>query len=256
MFAEQIRKEQEQEDAKVARLDLFSTIAVPSGGTRDMVAFGHSVGQPTPGRPVLIASRAETNMMVASQTVDTPVKVHGFAVRIPAVVPAAWNDQCAPYEVTPEDVQQFFEHAVIGFYIGGDVPWIEMRPKSTRISRVPRTRVVEKANSSWLSQVSERQWPAKDESVLPIYARGLPDKPVAFERAVEMPDLLLINRIEKFWAMLSWTDGPPAFGASHLAVEFWILGAPATMADREAAFAAVERAVGGGVLASSRGPVG
>ena len=227
-------------------MDLFSTAVVDSDEAREARWFCYCAGQSVPGETRSVrASREETNLQVANQLVDKRQLLRTCAIRIPAVSPAAFQRTGTPYAVTPDDVAEFCRHAVVRLMIGGEVPWVEFTPKSTRLF-APST-VAEIERGEGLSgSFSEQVWPASDEGMRPVMVRGQ-EKPFCLERGVVLPQSLLVNRIERFWADLSWLNGPPTFGKhpddssvrGRLAVEYWMIGDEALPTDCDEALARV-----------------
>jgi hypothetical protein len=230
-------------------MDLFSTVVVDSNSPRELIWFSYSVGQPIPhGRPAnsrvssgphdLAATRDDTNMMVANTLVDHRMLLKACAIRIPVRASYEYQTCGLGYTVTETDVANFCKHAIMHLFIGGAVPWVELTPTTTRVYTVPSVLNIETGVSS--GSFSEKQWPSSDErGMLPVFVRG-PEKPVAFERVCVLPEPILVNRIEKFWAELSWLNGVPEFGVhpedsasrGRVEVEFWMLGDRALPTDR------------------------
>lgn len=227
-------------------MDLFSTAAVDSDEAREVLWFCYCVGQSVPGEKDVRASREETNLNVANMLVDRRQLLRTCAIRIPAVSPAVFQRTGTPYAVTPDDVAEFCRHAVVSLMIGGEVPWVEFTPKTTRIFEPATVAEIERGEKSLSGSFSEEQWPASDEGMRPVLVRGQ-EKPFCFERGVALPRTLIVNRIEKFWAQLAWLNGPPTFGAhpddssvrGRVAVEFWMIGDEALPSDCDEAYARV-----------------
>ncbi len=235
-------------DEKRQPMDLFSTVVVDSASERELIWFCYSVGQPIPhGRPANsrvssgphdhLATRDDTNMMVANTLVDHRQLLKACAIRIPARASYEYQTCGLGYTVTEDDVASFCKHAIVQLFIGGAVPWVEFTPTSTRNYIVPGVTNVE--TGELRGSFAERQWPTSDErGMLPVFVRG-PEKPVAFERVFVLPEPILVQRIEKFWASLSWLNGVPEFGAhpedsasrGRIEVEFWMLGDKALPSD-------------------------
>ena len=226
--------------------DLFSTVVLESGDPRGRMGFCYAPGQGLGGLPSVTATRTETNMKVANMLVDERQTMRAFAVRLPTTAPASIQKTPSPYPVTAEDVREFCDHAVVRFYLGGEVPWVELAPKATRAWIPSRGKNV--GTGVTFGQFTEQAWPATDESMRPVLVRGQ-EKPFALERGVVLPMPLVIGRIEKFWTDIEWIGGPPTFGPhpddksvrGRLALEFWLIGDVATHEDQMESMARVRK---------------
>ena len=210
------------------------------------MGFCYAPGQGLGGLPTVTATKAETNMKVSNMLVDESLAMRAFAVRIPMTAPASIQQYPTSYPVTADDIREFCDHAVVRFYLGGEVPWVEFTPKATRAWIPSRGKNVE--TGVVFGQFTERMWPLPDERMQSVLVRGQ-EKPFALERGLVLPMPLVIGRIEKFWADVEWIGGPPTFGShpddksvrGRLALEFWIIGDVATREDEMAAMERVKK---------------